>query len=124
MIMGIGISHAILSLIVISSFFVSLPEADGGCSGGCSISGGGGVSSTSFMGDRAVDIEMSSFDEFVRDKLGSNSSLNQTGNGNSSQNSSAAMISSDNGTIKLGAVAMKESRQSTLAFAVFNNNWL
>jgi hypothetical protein len=140
---GNGISHAILSLMVILLFLISFPMADGGCSGGCSISGGGSISSTSFMGDRAVDIGMSSFDEFVRDKLGSNpaetlqakslskeaqlksnSSLNQTGNGNSSQNGSAAMISSENRTVKLGATAMKESRQSTLAFAAFNNNWI
>lgn len=146
-IMGIGngISHVnvILFLIVISSFFISMPEAKGGCSGGCSISGGGGISSASFMGDRSVDIEMSSFDEFVRDKLGrnpaaalqakspsqdsqlkSNSSLNQTANGNSSQNGSAEMISSDSRTVKLGAVGMQNGRISNLAFAAFSNNWL
>ncbi|MDD4651614.1 MAG: hypothetical protein PHQ34_05225 [Methanothrix sp.] len=140
---GSGISHAILFLIVVSSFFISQPEAKGGCGGGCSVSGGGGVSSTSFVGDRAVDISMSSFDEFVRDKLGSNpaaslqskspsqgaqlssnSSFNQTGNGNSSQNASAEMISSDNRTVKLGAIGMQDSRLSTLASAAFDNNWL
>lgn len=144
-IMGIGngIWHAILFLMVISSFFISMPEAKGGCSGGCSISGGGGVSSASFMGDRAVDIGMSSFDEFVRDKLGrnpaaalqakspsqdsqlkSNLSLNQTENGNSSQNGSVEIISSDSRTVKLGAIGMQNGRISNLAFAAFSNNWL
>ena len=120
--MGISIKHTILFLMVFSSFFISLPEVKGGCAGGCSVSGGGG-SSTSFMGDRATNIDMSSFDEFVRDNLGSNpgailqvkslsqdtqlsinSSLNQTGNGNSSRNSSAVMPidnSTVNTTIKL-----------------------
>ena len=148
-IMGIGngIWHAILFLIIISSFIIFLPEAKGGCSGGCSISGGGGVSSGSFMGDRAVDIEMSSFDEFVRDKLGrnpaaalqaktpsrdfqlssklsSNSSLNQTGKSNSSENSSAVVISSNNRTVKLAAIGTQSSRLSDMAFAAFSNNWL
>lgn len=141
--MGNGISHAILFLMVISSIVISLPEVKGGCSGGCSISGSGGISSTSFMGDRAVDISMSSFDEFVRDNLGSNSvaalqakspsqgaqlnsnsSLGQTGNGNSSQNGSAVMNSSDSRIVKLGAIGMQDSRLSTLASAAFDNNWL
>jgi len=144
--MGISIKHTILYLVVISSFFISLPDVKGGCAGGCSVSGGGG-SSTSFMGDRATNIDMSSFDEFIRDNLGSNpaatlqvkslsqdtrlssnSSLNQTGNGNSSQNSSAVMpltnstenATSDNGPIKLGALEMH--KLSTLTSAAFNNN--
>jgi hypothetical protein len=140
---GNGISYALLFLMVVSSLIISLPEAKGGCSGGCSISGGGGISSTSFMGDRAVDIGMSGFDEFVRDKLGSNpatalqaksplqgaqlssnSSSNQTGNGSSSQNGSAEMISLDNRTVKLGAIGMQDSRLSTLASVAFDNNWL
>lgn len=143
-----GISHVnmILFLIAISSFIISLPEAKGGCSGGCSISGGGGVSSGSFMGDRAIDIGMSSFDEFVRDKLGrnpaaalqaktpsqdskltSNSSINQTANGNSSQNCSAVIavvLSSSNRTVKLAAIGTQDRRLSTMAFAAFDNNWL
>lgn len=145
--MGISIKHTILFLVVISSFFISIPDAKGGCAGGCSLSGGGG-SSTSFMGDRATNIDMSSFDEFVRDKLGgdpaklqvkslsqdtrlsSNSSLSQTGNGNSSQNSSAVMplanntvnTTSDDRTIKLGASGMQDNRISTLTYAAFNNN--
>jgi hypothetical protein len=149
--MGNGISQMILILVVILSFFIALQEVKGGCSGGCSISGGGGVSSTSFMGDRAVDIGMSSFDEFVRDKLGSNpaaalqaksplqdaqlsinSSLNQTINSNSSQNNSAAMLSSnstaetnsDNRTVKLGAIGIQEGRLSNQVFAAFDKNWL
>jgi hypothetical protein len=134
-------------MVVISSIFINLPEVKGGCAGGCSVSGGGG-SSTSFMGDRTTNIDMSSFDEFVRDKLGSdpaklqvkslslvtqlssNSSLNQTGNGNSSQNSSAVMpltigsenATSNNRTVKLGSSGMQDDRLSALTFAAFNNN--
>jgi len=145
--MGISIRHAILFLVVISSVFISLPQAKGGCAGGCAVSGGGGASS-SFMGDPAVNIDMSSFDEFVRDNLGSdprvalhaksvtqdtllnNSSLNQTGNGNSSLNSFAVMpltndtvnTTSDNGAVKLGASGMQDNGLATLAFAAFNNN--
>jgi hypothetical protein len=124
--MGISIKHTILFLAVVSSVFISLPNVKGGCAGGCSVSGGGG-SSTSFMGDRATNIDMSSFDEFVRDNLGcnplqvkslsqyaqlsTNSSLNQTNNSNSIQNSSAVMLNdnnptnttSDNRVIKLGS---------------------
>lgn len=147
--MGISIKHTILFLVVIS-FFISLPEVKGGCAGGCSVSGGGG-SSTSFMGDRATNIDMSNFDEFVRDNLGSNpgatlqakslsqytklstnSSLNQTSNGNSSQNSSTTTpvdnnptnTTSDNRIIKLGAFGMQDSRLSTPAFSIFDNNRL
>jgi len=125
--MEISIKHRILFLVVISSLFISLPDVKGGCAGGCSVSGGGG-SSTSFMGDRATNIDMSSFDEFVRDNLGSNPaatlhvkslskyaqlstnlSLNQTSNSNSSQNSSTTMpldnesinTTSDNSTSEL-----------------------
>jgi len=103
------------------------------------------------MGDRATNIDMSSFDEFVRDKLDSNpgatlqakslsqytklstnSSLNQTSNSNSSQNSSTTIpvdnnptnTTSDNRTIKLGAFGMQDSRLSTPAFSIFNNNRL
>jgi hypothetical protein len=146
--MGISVKHVVLFLVVISSVFVSLPEAKGGCTGGCSISGGGG-SSTSFIGDRATNIDMSSFDEFVRDKLGSNlgatlqakslsqdtqlstnSSLNQTGNSNLSQNSSAVTplingrenTTSDDRIVKLGAYAVQDNRISTLTYAGFNSN--
>jgi hypothetical protein len=101
------------------------------------------------MGDPAVNIDMSSFDEFVRDNLGgdpqttlrtkslsqyeplnSNSSSNQTSNGNASQNSfvaspainSSGNTTSDNGTVKLGASGMQDKRLSTLVFTAFNNN--
>jgi hypothetical protein len=127
--MRINIRHAILFLVVISSVFIYLPQVKGGCAGGCSVSGGGG-SSSNFMGDPAVNIDMSSFDEFVRDNLGgdphttlqakslsqyeplnSNSSSNQTSNSNASQNSfavspvinSSGNTTSDNGIVKLGA---------------------
>jgi hypothetical protein len=146
--MGISIRHTILFLVVMSSVFIYLPQAKGGCTGGCSVSGGGG-SSSNFMGDRAVNIDMSSFDEFVRDNLGgdpqttlqtkslsqdkpfsTNSALNQTSNSNASQNSSVVrpIISSlgnktsDNGTVRLGATGMQDKRLSTLALTTFNNN--
>ncbi len=146
--MGISIRHTILFLVVMSSVFIYLPQAKGGCAGGCSVSGGGG-SSSNFMGDPAVNIDMSSFDEFVRDNLGgdpqttlgtkslsqyeplnSNSSSNQTSNGNASQNgfvaspviNSLGNTTSDNGTVKLGASGMQDKRLSTLVFTAFNNN--
>lgn len=137
--MGISIRHMILFFVVMSSIFVYLPHAKGGCGGACAVSGGG-VSSSSFMDDPAVNIDMSSFDEFVRDNLGgnpkttlqaksllqdkpltTNSSLNQTSNGNASQNR-LGNTTSDNRTVKLGASGMQDKRLSTLAFATFNNN--
>jgi hypothetical protein len=135
--MGISIKHMILFLVVVLSIFVYLPHAKGGCGGPCAVSGGG-ISSSSFMGDPAVNIDMSSFDEFVRDNLGdpktalqaksflqntltTNSSLNQTSNGNASRNS-LGNTTSDNRTVKLGASGMQDKRLSTLAFATFNNN--
>lgn len=137
--MGISIRHMILFFVVVSSIFFYLPHAKGGCGGACAVSGGG-VSSSSFMGDPAVNIDMSSFDEFVRDNLGgnpkttlqaksllqdkpltTNSSLNQTSNGNASQNR-LGNTTSDNMTVKLGASGMQDKRLSTLAFATFNNN--
>jgi hypothetical protein len=134
--MGISIRHTILFLVVMLSVFIYLPQAKGGCAGGCSVSGGGG-SSSNFMSDPAVDIDMSSFDEFVRDNLGgdpqttlqakplsqyeplnTNSSSNQTSNGNASQDSfvvptainSQGNTTSDNGTVKLGASGMQDKR--------------
>jgi hypothetical protein len=137
--MGISIKHMILFLVVVSSIFVYLPHAKGGCGGPCAVSGGG-ISSSSFMGDPAVNIDMSSFDEFVRDNLGgdpritfkakspfqdkllnTNSSLNQTSNGNASQDS-LGNATSDNRTVKLGASGMQETRSSTLASSIFNRN--
>jgi hypothetical protein len=146
--MGISIRHTILFLVIISSVFIYLPQAKGGCAGGCSVSGGGG-SSSNFMSDPAVNIDMSSFDEFVRDNLGSdpqttlqakslsqyeplnsNSSSNQTSNGSASQNSfavspainSSGNTTSNNGTVKLGTTGMQDKRLSTLVFTAFNNN--
>jgi hypothetical protein len=137
--MGISIGHMILFFVVMSSIFVYLPHAKGGCGGAWAVSGGG-VSSSSFMGDPAVNIDMSSFDEFVRDNFGgdpkttlqaksllqdkpltTNSSLNQPSNGNASQNH-LGNTTSDNRTVKLGASGMQDKRLSTLAFTTFNNN--
>jgi len=137
--MGIGIRHMILFLVVVSSIFVYLPHVKGGCGGSCAVSGGG-ISSSSFMGDPAVNVDMSSFDEFVRDNLGGdprttlqaksplqdklliiNSSLNQTSNGNASQNS-MGNTTSDNRTVKLGASGIHDKRLSTLASSIFNRN--
>jgi len=146
--MGISIRHTILFLVVMSSVFIYLPQAKGGCAGSCSVSSGGG-SSSNFMGDPAVNIDMSSFDEFVRDNLGSNpqttlqtkslsqdkplsinSSLNQTNTGNASRNSfavspainSSGNTTSDYGTVKLGSSGMQDNKLSTLAYTAFNNN--
>lgn len=92
------------SLVLMSSAFICLQRAEG-CAGGCAVSGGG-ESSYNFMGDRAVDMDMPGFDEFVRDNVGNHqttlrtgplsrktlsnasSTLNQTAKGNVSQNSS------------------------------------
>ncbi len=145
--MGNGIRLTILFLVVMSSVFICLPHAKGGCGGACAVSSGGD-SSYNFMGDPAVTIDMSSFDEFVRDNLGDHqttlqvkslsqdtlsnttSSLSQTGNGSASQNSlvvrpainSFGNTTSDNRTVKLGASGIQDKRLSTLAFATFNNN--
>jgi hypothetical protein len=147
--MGINIKHAILLLVVMSSVLICLPQAKGGCSGGCAVSGGG-VSSSSFMGDPAVNIDMSSFDEFARDNLGGNpqttlqaksllqdklfsinSSRNETSDYNASQNNSAVspVINSlenatpDIKTVKLGASGMLDKELSTLVFTAFNNKF-
>lgn len=141
--MGIGIKHMILLLAVMSSAFISLPYAEGGCGGSCGLSSGG--SSYNFLDDPGFSVDMSSFDEFMRDNLGdqttlnakllsqvrpsdANSSLNQTDNGNASQNGfavspatdSSANTTSDTGAIKLGASGMQDKRVSTLAFTIFN----
>jgi hypothetical protein len=97
--------HTILFLMAMSSIFFCLPHAKG-CGGVCVVGGG---SSYDFMGDPAVNIDMSSPDEFIRDNLGNhqttlsvkslsqeplpnaNSSLNQTNKGNVSQNSTAVL---------------------------------
>jgi hypothetical protein len=145
--MVICTKNAVLILVLMSSAFTCLPAANG-CSGGCVVSGGGDAS-YNFIGDRAVDMDMSSFDDFVRDKIGNhqttlraiqlshatmpkdNSSLNQTSNGNMSQNCSAVSpiingqenATSDNKAIKLGAVGVNDYRAS-MVLAAFNNNML
>lgn len=145
--MGIGIWLTILFLLVMSCFAIYLPHARG-CGGACSLGGG---SSYDFLGDPAVNIDMSSPDEFVSDNLGNhqailsvkslsqkttsngNSSLNQTNRGNVSLNSSAVLgtikspenRTSDNETnriVKLGASGMQNKGLSTLAFGTLNNN--
>ena len=143
--MGIGFRHSILILLVLSSIAIYLPYARGGCGRGpCSLGGG---SSYDFLGDPAVDIDMSSFDEFARDNLGNHqtilpakslsqetlsntTSINQTNKGNVSQNSSAVSnvidsqvnTTTDNTPVKLGASGMQDKRLSTLAFTAFDNN--
>jgi hypothetical protein len=142
--MGNGLNYTILFLVVISSAFISLAYA-AGCGGACVISGGG--SSYNFMGDPAVNMDMSSFDEFVRDNIGNNqttlhtkslsqeilsnaeSSLNQTSNGNVGQNISEIghvtnrprYTTLDNKTVKLGASDMQDKRLSTQAYTTSNN---
>lgn len=134
----------LLSLVV-SSIFISLPYANGGCSGSCSLSGG---ASYDFLGDSVFNPDMSSFDEFMRDNQDGqrilntksmsqeknstfNSSNNQTSNENASQNvfsashaeDSPANTTSDNGTIRLGASGMQDKRVSTLEFSAFNSKF-
>ena len=143
--MGISTKHALLFLAVMSSVFIFLPHVRGGCGGGpCSIGG----ASYDFLGDPAVNMDMSSPDDFVRDNIGNSqtmlstkslsqgtpsnnsSSLNQTDKGNVSQNRSAVSrlidsplnATSDNTTVKLGASGMQDKRLSTLAFTAFDNN--
>jgi hypothetical protein len=53
-----------------ASALATLPCMGGGCGASCAVSGG---SSYNFMGDRAFNIGMSSFDEFVRDNVGQTS---------------------------------------------------
>ena len=104
--MGIGLRHTILLMLVASFAAVYIPHATCSCSGPCVV---GGSSSYDFMGDPAVNLDMSSPDEFIRESLGSgktslsvkslsqkvasnNSSyLNQTDTGNVSQNSTASL---------------------------------
>lgn len=103
--MGIGIRHTILFLLVLSSIAIYLPHARGGCGGPCSIGG----ASYDFLGDPAVNMDMSSPDDFVRESIGNSqtmlstkalspetpannsSSLNQTTRDNVSQNNSTAL---------------------------------
>jgi hypothetical protein len=144
--MGINVRHTILFLVVISFVIISFHYARGGCGGSCAVSGGG--SSSDFMADPSVNMDMSSFDEFYRDNLGdrqttlqakslpqnkpinTNSTVNQTSNVNASQNSivipaainNQGSATSENGTVKLGSSGMQDKRLQTLAFNAFNNN--
>jgi len=136
----------ILALLFFSSAFFCIPYAKGGCAGSCSASCGG--SSYNFLGDSEFNVDMSSFDEFMRDNLDdqttlnaksvsqdgasdANLSLNQSGNGNASQNDfavrpvtdSSANTTSDNRTIRLGASGMQDKTVSALAFAAFNSKF-
>ena len=148
--MGISISvkHTIFILVVISFVIICFPYARGGCGGSCAVSGGG--SSSDFMADPSVNMDMSTFDEFYRDNLGdqqttlqakslsqdkplnTNSTVNQTSRVNASQNSivvpaainNQGNAASDNGTIKLGSSGMQDKRLQNLAFNAFNNNML
>jgi hypothetical protein len=102
--MGIGLKHTILLLLLVSFAAIYLPHAKCACGGPCVVVGS---SSYDFMGDPAINMDMSSPDEFIRESLGSgqttltvkslsqkiasnnSSSLNQTNTGNVSQNSTA-----------------------------------
>jgi hypothetical protein len=128
--------------LLVASAFATLPCMGGGCGGSCSVSGG---SSYNFMGDSAFNIGMSSFDEFVRDNVGqtslstitlsaddpssANSSLNQTSNASLADVevmpgiNSSGNTTSDNGTFKLGASGVQDTRVSTLVFTTFNNRF-
>ena len=93
-------------MLVASFAAVYIPHATCSCSGPCVV---GGSSSYDFMGDPAVNLDMSRPDEFIRESLGSgktslsvkslsqkmasnNSSyLSQTNTGNVSQNSTASL---------------------------------
>ncbi len=104
--MGIGIKYPILLLLLILSAIILIPHATCACSGPCVV---GGSTSYDFMGDPAVNLDMSSPDEFIRESLGSgktslsvksllqkiasnnSSSLNQTNTSNISQNSTATL---------------------------------
>lgn len=143
--MGISIRQMVLLLLVVSSVFVSLPYAKGGCSGSCSISGG---ASYDFLGDPGFNPDMSSFDEFMRDNLDDqstlntksvsqndtqtvNSSINQSIDDNSRKNgiavspstNSSTNTTADKETIKLGSIGMQDKRASSMAFAAFNNKF-
>ena len=147
-IMGISTSvkHTIFILVVISFVIICFPYARGGCGGSCAVSSGG--TSSDFMADPSVNMDMSTFDEFYRDNLGdqqttlqakslsqdkplnTNSTVNQTSRVNASQNSivvpaainNQGNTASDNGTVKLGSSGMQDKRLQNLAFNAFNNN--
>jgi hypothetical protein len=107
--MGIGIRHTIL-LMLVASFAGYIPYATCACSGPCVV---GGSSSYDFMGDPAVNLDMSSPDEFIKESLVSSkttlsvkplslktasnnsSSLNQTNKGNINQNNTTVLVGID-----------------------------
>jgi hypothetical protein len=137
--MGITVRDAILFLII-SSAFIGHAHARS-CGGACSI---GGSSSYDFLGDPSSNVDMDTFDDFVRDKLGqtslstksipleaplTNLSINQTDQGNVSLNSTKTYNITDNPgngtsgntTVILGASGKQDERISSLAFTIFNN---
>ncbi len=134
------ITQAIL-VLTISTAFICLSHAS--CSGSCSISSGG--TSYDFLGDPSFDPNMDTLNDFVSNNLGqpslsvqsispeaqsTNSSLNQTNNGNVSLNSTTAYNvtanpgkgTSNNTTVKLGGLATQDVKQSTIASMIFENN--
>jgi hypothetical protein len=146
--MGIGLKHTILLLLLVSFAAIYLPHAKCACGGPCVVVGS---SSYDFMGDPAINMDMSSPDEFIRESLGSgqttlsakslslktasnnSSSFNQTNTGNVSQNSTAVLDgidskgnkTSENTTSDSKIVklgASQDKRLSTLAFNAFDNN--
>lgn len=131
--MEYGIRHTVLFLVVMAFFFSPLAKA--GCGGACAISGG---ASYDFMGDRAVNMDMSSFDDFIRENLRNNQttmhakslgfsnvilSLSQNASDDSSQNatkiegaiSSSGNSTSNNRIVKLSTSSKQEQKSPTMA---------
>jgi hypothetical protein len=108
--MGIDIRHTILLMLVTSFAAGYLPHATCSCSGPCVV---GGSTSYDFMGDPAVNIDMASPDEFIRESLSSgktslsvkslllktainnSTSLNQTNKVDISQNNTTVLVGID-----------------------------
>jgi hypothetical protein len=123
--MGIGLKHTILLLLLVSFAAIYLPHAKCACAGPCVVSGS---SSYNFMGDPAVNLDMSSPDEFIRESLGSgkmslsvksltqknasnnSSSLSQTMMGNVSQNSIAVLVGNDSQENETSGNATSDSK--------------
>jgi hypothetical protein len=143
--MGLGIKRTILFLIIIFSVLVG--QSYSKCGGGSGLAGG---SSYNFLGDRAVDMDMPSFDEFIRDNIdnhqstlpakilsqstmsNTNPSINQTNKGNGTLNSSTiypivnntANTIPNNTIVKLGAAGSKDKKGPTFAVSTFDNNMI
>ena len=138
-----GIQYYAYDSVFGGSVRLSYPSLHGrGCGGSCAVSGG---SSYNFMGDRAFNIGMSSFDEFVRDNVGqtslsakslstdnplsANSSLNQTSNASLADIevlpgiNSSGNTTSDREAVKLGDLGLQDTKISTLVFTTFNNKF-